>query len=373
MKFIYSSNYVKYNANSSGNSTGDCVNRAISFAFDKDYNDVRRMLLEEMHLQHRNSWKVRPVYSMVIDMLGGKPFDKTTPADMGYPMLKDFIDNYASKGTWLIETSSYPGKESNHIVCVYDSTIYDSWNSSKQYVFGFFKCDNAPVKQITDIKDHAQEIADYIDSTCTSLLEKMINKDKYSFWSSCAYARVADISLSGYKFTCKIRISISDCPYRPEADANYSFTVAFVLTPTMTLDAAKEYINKTAKVRMYDRLYSINQKETAEREAYQTAQEVDPSSTGNSAMNYTTLQEDRFIHTLPGWCLKLLQFVRIDRPNQYPDSVLVRMTKLPWDDYTGNNTIIFSGWNSAQVRDMINRYHDKHEIAGRDYNVGEEY
>lgn len=331
------------------------------------------MLLEEMHLQHRSSWKIRPVYSVVIDLLGGKSFDKDTPADMGYPLLKDFIDNYASKGTWLIETSGYPGKESNHIVCVYDSTIYDSWDSSAQYVYGFFKCDNAPVKEITDIKDNAQELCDYIDSTCRTLLDKLIFNDKYSFWNEYAYSSLARISLTGYTFNCKIKIIVRGCPYRSINDSGvYVFTVPFVLSPTMTVDTAKEYINKTAKVRIYDRLYSINQKESAEKEAWETANEINLDGKAVS-MSYLTPQEERFVNTLPGWCLKLLQFVSISCPNHDPRSVVVRMTKLPWDNYTAENSIIFEGWNSPQVRDMINRYHDKHEIAGRDYEVSEEY
>ena len=38
MKNVNSASLVRYNANNRGISTGDCVKRAISYAFNKSYN-----------------------------------------------------------------------------------------------------------------------------------------------------------------------------------------------------------------------------------------------------------------------------------------------------------------------------------------------
>ena len=45
-RYISSADYVNYNANSRGNNVGDCVKRALSMAFDMDYNQTSKELNE---------------------------------------------------------------------------------------------------------------------------------------------------------------------------------------------------------------------------------------------------------------------------------------------------------------------------------------
>lgn len=43
-RLIYSANLIRYNANTSGKNTEDCVVRSISLAFDVPYTQVRKEL-----------------------------------------------------------------------------------------------------------------------------------------------------------------------------------------------------------------------------------------------------------------------------------------------------------------------------------------
>lgn len=91
---IYSAEYKMYNANNRGKRVGDCVNRAISLAFNIDYNEAHRRLVDKMHEYKCNSWKIYPVYEAVILDLS---HDILSPTEVIDDMtVSEFIDKYAS-------------------------------------------------------------------------------------------------------------------------------------------------------------------------------------------------------------------------------------------------------------------------------------
>ena len=66
MKLIYSADLVRYNANSRGTRTGDCAVRSISLAFNRSYNDIKKLLNSAMNCLAKESALKQPVrYRMV--------------------------------------------------------------------------------------------------------------------------------------------------------------------------------------------------------------------------------------------------------------------------------------------------------------------
>lgn len=87
---IYSAEYKMYNANNGGENVGDCVNRASSLAFNIDYNEAHRRLVDKMHEYDRMSWKIYPVYEAVIQM----KFYNTLPGKIKPRITYLCIDEY---------------------------------------------------------------------------------------------------------------------------------------------------------------------------------------------------------------------------------------------------------------------------------------
>lgn len=158
-RFIRSADYVQYNANNRGTRTGDCVKRALSLAFDMSYSDIGKLLNEKMKEKRVYKWNIPSVYKSVAKELGASAWIDVTGED-GKPMkLSDWVDNYAdSSKTYLVHTGplrhvgeGYSVKR-NHIVCVRDGKVWDSWDSRNEYV-----------DDVSEIQSEGKQIAKKIE------------------------------------------------------------------------------------------------------------------------------------------------------------------------------------------------------------------
>ncbi len=91
---VYSAQLERYNANSRGKSVSDCVNRAISLAFDTPYSEVNKLLNQKMKEKRESSWKISSVYGKVIEDLGGRELDVASEMPSGLTVA-EFVDDYA--------------------------------------------------------------------------------------------------------------------------------------------------------------------------------------------------------------------------------------------------------------------------------------
>ena len=121
--------YIKFNNHPKGLETTDCVVRAISKAFDKDYLETRRELnLVKRELGFQSYKKTKFIYKylsnyerLIIRVEKGKPRLK------GY----DFVEKYP-KGTYIL-------KMTGHITVVVDGVLYDLWDSRYRSVYTAWK------------------------------------------------------------------------------------------------------------------------------------------------------------------------------------------------------------------------------------------
>ena len=336
---ILSAEFIRYNANAAGRSTGDCVKRALSLAFDVPYNEMAKELIAKMKELHQSQWNIKYVYEKVITAHGGST-EIATPDPM--MRLSEFADTIGKQGTWLVATGSKPNR-SNHIVWIIDGTIYDSWDSTNEYVVRYHTIKDAPKRQFTDfnVMDYREEIENVVDEVGNKLLKK------YSWYDALKSLEAKFKTFKDNKYKCNIDFVLVLRP-RPYYDEPTQYTAHFsiVFTPSTTDEEAHSIIKNTVQVRMYDRLYSINQLEKKKEEAWQAG--------GTTKMDrYMTPQEARFYNSLPGKWQAIIESVDIQRPGYWSDSYSVRVKPQHGE---GDRYIRLEAGDASEMKELIEHY-----------------
>lgn len=121
--------FEKYNNHPKCLITNDCVVRAISKAFDREYLEVRRELNRIKREEGFNSYKVSEfIYKYLSDYERIK-----IKAEKGKPRVKgyDFIELYP-KGTYIVSMAG-------HLSVIDDGVLYDLWDCRYRSVYTAWK------------------------------------------------------------------------------------------------------------------------------------------------------------------------------------------------------------------------------------------
>lgn len=357
---IDAATYVPYNANNRGTNAPDCVKRAISMAFNLDYNEVSKLLLAEAKARSRSRWNIPSVYQPVMYRLGAsKGQAPTSPI-----RVLDFIDQYVPEGACIIETNPKPvgPGRGNHLTCSVSGTLYDSWDSSNQYVCQYYLIEQSN-HEFTDVDDHLTELIEAGGQLIEQLWPKY--QQKYDLPGEFRLVRKGEKS----QFSIYFKLAYIDkSSFKEEILEHWEIVCPF--TPTMTTESAMKKMIETIKVRMYDRFYAINQKinkkSTGDALFYESGYTDDDRS-----RLWLDGREEKFFNSLPGWIQPFITYLRIERPGEYSDSYEVEALPIKGD--SDRSKVSFYGFNSADVKDEINRYKKNFERVGVDYSYYEEY
>ena len=357
-KQIKAAQLVRYNANARGNSVGDCVKRSMSYAFDMSYNDISKLLLAKMKEKRCSQWNILPVFRPVIEELGGR---NVTDQCVSSPItLDEFADNHTT-GTYILLVGDKPGSTS-HAVCIVDGKVYDSWDSRDKYVTTVWL-----VKEDVDTSE-TFDIAANVDSlvpVINNAIEKYLNKyaAKYDWIDDT----VLSIRITRKAYTLYASfIVIASVPGIYDEDIHVK--LPYVFNPRTTYDEAVKQIDNVTKVKLYDKLYAVNTAVKSEREAFA----INPDFRKIKDKFYMDAQELKFYNQLPGWAKAIITFLDIQQPNMYSDSYTIHAKCLPGDPRP-EDKLYFRAYNSAQMKDMLKRYHDNWEHPDRDYSPYEDY
>ena len=264
MKRVLSANLLKYNANTAGNRSPDCVKRAISYAFDKSYIKVGKDLNAMMKNLRWSKWNVPMVYEPVIQSYGGSAkhspdmFDK----DFSYgTTLNEFADKYNS-GSYVIAVGpDGSSKRSNHLVAVVNGEVIDSWDSREMFIKRIYKTNHEhQVKTDLWSSDNVAKLRELCVSECTKNVINFQNKliAKYGWQIEQPGDGLAEID--AYVRNYQIVVAIFFKVKWGEGKENRIWMqkdVNFVFTPTTSMEEAESYIRTTAYTRLYDRFYEL--------------------------------------------------------------------------------------------------------------------
>lgn len=359
---IESADLIRYNANSSGRNTGDCVKRSISLAFDLPYTDTSRLLLQKMHERKADKWNIYSVYNRVIEDLGGSAL--VNVENKGDPItLEEFVDNEVNENLiYIVLTGSKPGKR-DHMVCVRDGKVWDSWDSRKEYVDGYYIVESDRIKEILDVNQYLPELADDLAlDVVRNTIYSYVEKHDYSV----NFVRTEVKKAKNYQIQINATVVLSANEIVIK-NRTYKFSIIIPIEPTSTYDEAEEKIRKVAKQRAYDRMWTINEQEKKLVEEYTMRASLEDLDTHKSDL-YFTPSEKRFFNSLPGWVKPLISYISIDSPGQYYDSYAISMHPLP-NDSRHSKKIHFNDYDASGIKEQLERYKKTFEIGGIDYEL----
>ena len=121
--------WVQYNPNPHGNLTGDCVIRALTLAFGKNWDDVYNMLAD-FGFKNKTMPSLNETWTDLLRQNGFQRFIIPNECPDCYTV-RNFCEDYP-KGVYILATES-------HVIAVVDGDYYDTWDSGSKVPIYYFK------------------------------------------------------------------------------------------------------------------------------------------------------------------------------------------------------------------------------------------
>lgn len=381
---------VKYNANSRGTSTGDCTARAISLAFNMDYSKTRKLMNHTAKAYNEgNHWRTDRTYNninnckAVIKSLGG--------GDAIDPVRKLSVGAFADmhpEGTYLIWCSKDGSKfTSQHLVCIIDSKIYDSWDSRVYFVLAYWEIGSSGVKSsdITDVglylrtwvtRWDAKGYQDYTNNVFQNIidknrkLKKLVTEYGFSYTLEIIVKRVVLENFT-FKFGCVITLNI---PEFQVSDEYFKCNFAIVFKPTMSTDDVDKYFEES----FYSKLYSFIQNNVIYRiedicTSYDSIRD-NPNRNDYQVDPWDTITKKSF-KSLPYWVQQLTRYFSVQNPfeGSYHDSVRLDLYVPSFDpNPEGDRFRYFRAYNMADLKEGLD-YYKKTGDYEKAYEIAADY
>ena len=358
---ILSSDLVRYNANARGNASPDCVARGLSLAFNMSYNDILKELRETAKEHHYSSYKTTV---NITNTIAKHTSDKCIQLSRNEVVPVGQFADENNVGTYVILCGKKRDDlHTEHLVTCIDGKIYDSWDSRNYFVKKYWYITNVVHEFKLNIEESQEVLRDKMMESVDTFGRKYC--DKYGI-------SVDELTFNGSYFNHNILcIDISWKSSKTGVEYDFSFNLSYSLK--MSLEEALKYTVTTVKTRLYDRFYAAAK---ADNDKYESDKFFAESGEDPTDLNrfYLDGREQRFFNSLPAKIKPFVKFLSIENPGSYSDSVQVRIVALPGDPRRNTDKkIVFSGYDSAMVKDMINRYLTKWERPYDDYSPTEEY
>ena len=369
-RIIDAAELVNYNANARGNNSSDCVARGLSLAFNIGYDEMLKQLRATQKNMNSYSYKITPVIRAVInqnhpDAKQEKANDLVDPTtgeilQKGYPKVSEFLDVY-SKGTVIILCGPKADGHSSHLVTAIDGKLYDTWDSRNYYVASYWAITDITYDFSFDLDAHKEQLRDQLYRDVDFFGTKYCTKYDIP---------VEEITVVRSNWSANV-LSIIMKWISKKTNKTYDFSFKLSYNPRWSLDDAVKYTTATVKTRLYDRFYTAVKQDKDIEEANKFLQETGEKPTDLWLFDG---REKRFFNSLPAKIKPFVEYLNIENPGEYSDSVYVRIRALPGDPKrTEEPKVRFRFYDSASVKAMIDRYLKTWEHPEVDYEPSEEY
>lgn len=357
---VEGSELVNYNANTRGTRTGDCTARSISLAFNIDYSAARKALNDSAKTNPRWDYNSHSNCIKVIEELGGGKLN----GNVERITVNAFADSHPS-GTYIIWCSrdgiSHKG---NHLVTIIDGTVYDSWDSRKYFVKGYWTISSGiSSKDLTNIEPYLKKTlfddrnVEWYNKYTSDMFDAIINKNRKLKKLANQYEmninldlEIHKVQLINYTFrlTYSIDLSFSNAKIKPKI---YEGKVVIAFKPTMKQEEIEPYFNETFYNKFYFFIHNVVDK-------------VEDICEGNSLLGDAKVRENplylyndyevKCFNSLPYWAQQLATDFQIYPPSygESSDRVQLSINRLPndpdWD--IGPEFPIRTGAPSKRIR-----------------------
>lgn len=357
---ILSAILKRYNANTRDSHVGDCVKRSLSVAFRMDYDEVSRELNRIKREVGASAYNVSRVFNVFLQRHGDYKWT-TIPAG-NRPTVEEFADDYSS-GTYLLLTGR--AKDimirglTDHMVCVVDGTIYDSWDSRQDHVVDYIRVtDNYSVENVDTLDDWIDEIcrdlADYID--------KLSNQCKPYLELSSGFT--ANERIDKYTYEVYVRAKVlQGTENQRDWETPYYYTNEYLghklvvkWNPRMNSKDNINNIIKKTKQKIYDWAYMIR-KDLKDHHESKSIQ-FHPEFRGSKSK----------LMTFPEWVRPLITYYRDDGNPEYTDKYKMYIDALPDDPRAGSDPeVMLVGDTLRELKSCLEDYRENYARFGYDY------
>lgn len=351
----------RYNANTRDSNVGDCVKRSLSVAFRMDYDEVSRELNRIKRDIGANAFNNLRV---VDQFLGRRNTTAWTTIQAGErPTVEVFADEH-SIGTFLLlsgdpKEAQFHGR-TNHMVCIVDGVIYDSWDSRNEVVVRFVKVNSSASVDDVDTLD------DWIDEICRDLVEYISKLD-----AQCKpYLDVVpgfDGNDRTDKYTHEIYVWVKvlrgtegpqrdwDTPYYVTGE-EISHRIVVKWNPRLSSEANLVNIVKKSKQKIYDWVYMIRKDLKDHYDSLSTETNIQYRGPKSKLM------------TFPEWVRPLITYYRDDGNPEYGDKYDMRIEALPEDPRAKSSPeVIFVADTLKELKAYLEDYRTSYARFGYDY------
>ena len=351
---IVLSGWKKYNANSNNNNVGDCVKRALSYAYGVDYDEISRRLNRLKRDIGSNAYNNRRVFSLFLKQNGATPIPNTNYKDMTEGQFADANPS----GTYVLLTGPANKDYSTHLVCVMGGDVIDSWNSLDYKIHEAWKISSTELESYSVSWDDIQdELEDFIDKYIEDANKKC--EGWYNIWSGDSY-RVNDTTL-------RMKFYIRTSPNTPDesnyyANQTYMKSIVAKLNPLMDAEKNLASLKPKLKSKVYEWLYPY-MKDMRDTKAIQNI-ETNPRYAKDTYSKKDLLK-------LPEWCRKYVTYFWVP---QYPGSsgyynnYEVKLEALPGDPRGEEYPKLTLGAETlTELKEMLEMYKENFARPGYDY------
>lgn len=358
---ILSAILKRYNANTRDLSVGDCVKRSLSVAFRTDYDEVSRELnriKRDIGGSAFNNLRVVDKY------LSRRNITAWTTIQAGErPTVEVFADEH-SIGTFLLLSGDSSGAQfrgiSDHMVCIVDGVIYDSWDSRNEVVVRFVKVNSSASVDNIDTLD------DWIDEICRDLVEYISKLDAQCKPYLDVVPGFANNERTD-KYTYEIYFGVKvlkgtegpqrdwDTPYYVTG-GEISHRIVIKWNPRLSSEANLANIVKKSKQKIYDWVYMIRKDLKDHYDSVSFEKNVQYRGSKSKLM------------TFPEWVRPLITYYRDNGNPEYEDKYVVYIDALP-DDPRADSLpeVYFRGDTLREIKDQIADYKDRFLRPDYDY------
>ena len=233
-RYIRAFTFRQYNANPRGTIEGDCQTRAISLALDIPYKQVSDILSggTKRNWATDNSLVVR---SKLIKDFGCR--EEELP-ESDRITIREFADAQGKNGTYILSVGEENDTRPNHLTCVIDGTLYDTWDSSNNIIFAIYYPPKNRV--ITDNSDLYKHIFKLALNAQKYVYDKFFDDIDKGVFDNYLSAHIADYTPNSVDFEL----------LEPKVDDIVTSDYNFILKFTVRATNHKPFfiINKSAKL-----------------------------------------------------------------------------------------------------------------------------
>lgn len=344
-----------YNANSRDSWVGDCVVRAISLALGERYDDTRAQLNKIKRDYNSSAYNISPIYEKYLYSKNVGQRVRSIVNDQ--ITVSQFCELYPT-GTYLLLVDSSKRRTpdqkkagSDHMCCVINGDVYDSWDSTNAIVTSYYKVPTTPtVSDEVDIKDIEDAIFDAASSYAGIFSAKYENTATFEFVTFRRTDRY-----TGYVY---LKCFVNDDVIRELSLRYYrefGHKIIVKISPTFT----QSDLPRTLKS-LYQKMYDW---------CYNTVKELKDGIAAKSvSVNPHYYGSRTKLLQLPEWSRPLVTYYKNDGNPSYEDRYKVFMDALPDDPrFEESDEVTFYADTLTELKQNMEQYKESYARFGYDY------